>query len=91
MPSVETGPDQKHAFEGALAQVGFPAPGIDRLIALPPVCPSQACQRSALDLYAVRGTGSRYGSPLVMIAQIIRAILLASATAATFVVRRAMS
>ena len=26
--------------------VGFPAPGIDRLIALPPVCPSQACRRS---------------------------------------------
>ena len=91
MPSAETGPDQKHAFEDALAHVGFPAPGIDRLIALPPVCPSQACRRSAPDLYAVRGTGSRYGSPLVMIAQTIRAILLASATAATLVVRRAMS
>ena len=91
MPSAETGPDQKHAFEDALAQGGFPAPGIDRLIALPPVCPSQACRRAAPDLYAARRTGSRYDSPLVMIAQIIRAILLASATAATLVVRRAMS
>ena len=87
MPSAETGPDQQHAFEDALAQVGFPAPGIDRLIALPPVCPSQACRCAAPDLYAVRGTGSRYDSPLVMIAQTIRAVLLASATAATLVVR----
>jgi hypothetical protein len=39
--------------------------------------------------YAAWPTGSLYRSPLVMIAQMMRAVLLASATAATFVVRRA--
>src|SRR5882724_948917 len=40
-------------------------------------------------VYAASATGSRYRSPLAIIAQAIRAILLASAMAATFVGRRA--
>src|SRR6202521_2325312 len=40
-------------------------------------------------VYAARATGSLYRSPLTIIAQTIRAILLASAMAATFVGRRA--
>jgi len=40
-------------------------------------------------VYAASATGSLYRSPLAIIAQAIRAILLASAMAATFVGRRA--
>src|SRR5262249_17447793 len=40
-------------------------------------------------VYAASATGSLYRSPLTIIAQAIRAILLASAMAATFVGRRA--
>src|SRR5471030_686999 len=40
-------------------------------------------------VYAASATGSLYRSPLVIMAQTIRAILLASAMAATFVGRRA--
>src|SRR6476646_6951425 len=40
-------------------------------------------------LYAASATGSLYRSPLTIMAQTIRAILLASAIAATFVGRRA--
>src|ERR1700736_5044972 len=39
--------------------------------------------------YAARATGSLYRSPLIIMAQTIRAILLASAIAATLVGRRA--
>src|SRR5262245_65955815 len=39
-------------------------------------------------VYAASATGSLYRSPLAIIAQAIRPILLASAMAATFVVRR---
>jgi len=42
-----------------------------------------------LNVQAVRNSGSLYFCPLVMMAQTIRAVLLASAAAATFVVRRA--
>src|SRR3982074_1945943 len=40
-------------------------------------------------VYAASATGSLYRSPLAIMAQTIRAILLASATAAIFVGRRA--
>src|SRR6266700_8367587 len=42
-------------------------------------------------VYAASATGSLYRSPLAIMAQTIRAILLASAIAATFVGRRANS
>ena len=45
------------------------------------------CRRDLV--YAASATGSLYRSPLAIIAQAIRAILLASAMAATFVGRRA--
>lgn len=41
--------------------------------------------------YLASTTGSRYASPLAIIAQAIRAILLASAMAATFTGRRSSS
>jgi hypothetical protein len=42
-------------------------------------------------LYLASATGSRYASPLAIIAQAMRAILLASAMAATFTGRRSSS
>src|SRR5882724_11894416 len=90
----EVGPDQKHAFWDALAQVGCPASRLStglmhhRFVALPT---SATQSLPALYLQAATTPGSRYRSPLAMIAQAIRAILLASATAATLVGRRARS
>src|SRR5450759_3967668 len=60
--------------------------------ALRAVCPFQpshhaGCRRDFV--YAASATGSLYRSPLAIIAQTIRAILLASAMAATLVGRRA--
>jgi len=59
MPSARTGPDQKHALEGAMAHVGFPALRFDRLAALRSCCPSQVLRHGSPDLYAACGTGSR--------------------------------
>ena len=84
-----TDPDHKHAFEDALAKLGCSVPGTDRLFALHSVRPSQPRLVAVARRYAAWTTGSLYRSPLVMIAQMMRAVLLASATAATLVVRRA--
>jgi hypothetical protein len=84
-----TDPDQKHAFEDALARLGCSVPGTDRLFALPSVRPSQPRLVAVVRCYAAWPTGSLYRSPVVMIAQMMRAVLLASATAATLVERRA--
>src|SRR5438094_540422 len=87
-------PDQTPASCDALAQVGCPASRLStglmhhRFVALPT---SGTQSLPALYLQAATTPGSRYRSPLAMIAQAIRAILLASATAATLVGRRARS
>jgi hypothetical protein len=89
MPSAERIPDQKHAFEDAPAKLGCSVPGTDRFFALHSVRPSPPHLVAVVRRYAAWPTGSLYRSPLVMIAQMMRAVLLASATAATLVVRRA--
>jgi hypothetical protein len=87
-----SGPDQKHAFKNAMAQVGCPDRRIDRLcITCCSPLPTFTSRRNARrDLvYAASATGCLYRSPLAIMAQAIRASLLASAMAATLVGRRA--
>jgi hypothetical protein len=84
-----TDPDHKHAFEDALARLGCSVPRpTGCLHYLPFALPNLVWWRVARR-YAAWPTGSLYRSPVVMIAQMMRAVLLASATAATLVVRRA--
>ena len=88
-----SGPGQSLALDiNAMALMGCPRPP-DRpalhyvLFALPTITPG--VRRDLV--YAARATGCRYRSPLAIMAQTIRAILLASAMAATLVGRRASS
>jgi len=86
-----SGPDQQLAFKNALAHVGCPDRWIDRLCiraVRPPNLHITPVARRDL-VYRASATGSLYRSPLTIMAQTIRAILLASAIAATFVGRRA--
>src|SRR5208283_93784 len=86
-----SGPGQKLAFDDALALVGCPDRRIDRFCitcCLPfPTFTSRRGIRRDL-VYAASATGSLYRSPLAIMAQTIRAILLARAMAATLVGRR---
>jgi hypothetical protein len=86
-----SGPDQKLAFDNAMAQVGCPDRGSTgsalRAVRPPNLHITPVVRRDLL--YAASATGSLYRSPLTIMAQTIRAILLASAIAATFVGRRA--
>src|SRR5579859_4263725 len=87
MPSARTGPDQKHALEALWRKWVFPFPvstdgGITSRLPFPN---SARCCCYAATL------GSLYRSPVTIIAQIILAILLASATAAILGVRRESS
>jgi hypothetical protein len=85
-----SGPGQNRAFNDAMAQVGCPDRRIDRLC-ITCCSPSQPSHHAAFrrDLvYAASATGFLYRSPLAIMAQAIRAILLASAIAATLVGRR---
>ena len=73
-----------------MTQTGSPGPRNDR------ICITSSCPRQLvvpIDLPAAyadsNSVGSRYLSPRAMIAHAIRAILLAKATAATLVGRRA--
>jgi hypothetical protein len=75
-----SGPGQKPAFDNALAHVGCPDRRIDRLC-ITCCSPSQPSHRADVRRDLV--------TPPVRIAQAIRAILLASAIATTFVGRRA--
>ena len=86
-----SGPGQKHAFDDALAQVGCPDRRIDRLCitCCSPSQPSHHAGCPARSRYAASATGSLYRSPFAIMAQAIRASLLASAMAATLVGRRA--
>jgi hypothetical protein len=88
-----SGPNQTLAFDNALTQVGCPDRRIDRLC-ITCCWPSQPLHHAgspARSRYAASATGSLYRSPLTIMAQTIRAILLASAIAATLVGRRASS
>ena len=86
-----SGPYQQLAFKNALAHVGCPDRRIDRLCitCFSPSQPSRhaGCRRDLV--YRASATGFLYRSPLAIMAQAIRAILLASAMAATLVGRRA--
>ena len=85
-----SGPGQKRAFDDAMAQVGCPDRRIDRLC-ITCCSSSQPSHHAGIrrDLtYAASATGCLYRSPLAIMAQAIRAILLASAMAATLVGRR---
>jgi hypothetical protein len=86
-----SGPDQQLAFKNAMAHVGCPDRRIDRLCitCCSPSQPSHHAGYPARSLYRASATGSLYRSPLAIMAQTIRAILLASAIAATLVGRRA--
>ena len=88
-----SGPGQNLAFDNAVAHVGCPDRRIDRLCIT-------CCSLSNLHItpgarrdlvYAASATGCLYRSPLAIMAQAIRASLLASAMAATLVGRRANS
>ena len=88
MPSAEGIPDQKHALEDALAKLGCSVPGTTGCSHYTPF--------ALPNLVWSAGVGATRPAdrlpvplPLVMIAQMMCAVLLASATAATLVVRRA--
>jgi hypothetical protein len=86
-----SGPGQNPAFDNAVARVGCPDRRIDRLCI---TCCSPSNLHITPDVrrdlvYAASATGSLYRSPFAIIAQAMRAILFASAMAATLVGRRA--
>ena len=90
-----SGPVQKHAFDDALAHVGCPDRRIDRLCItccqpFPTFTSRRGIRRDLVYAasYAASAMGSLYRSPRAIIAQTIRAILLASAMAATLTGRR---
>ena len=85
-----SGPGHKPAFDNALAQVGCPDRRIDRLC-ITYCSPSQHITPVVRHdfVYRASPTGSLYRSPLAIMAQTIRASLLASAIAATLVGFRA--
>jgi hypothetical protein len=86
-----SGPDQKLAFDNASTQVGCPDRRIDgsalRAVRPPNLHITPVVRRDLV--YRASARGSLYRSPLAIMAQTIRAILLASAIAATLVGRRA--
>ena len=89
MPAAERIPIKSTRSKTHWLSWVVPFPGTDRLFALRSVRPFQPRLVAVVRRYAAWPTGSLYRSPVVMIAQMMRAVLLASATAATFVVRRA--
>jgi hypothetical protein len=85
-----SGPGQTPAFDDAMALVGCPDRRIDGLCI---TCCSSSNLRITPDarrdlVYRASATGFLYRSSLAIMAQAIRAILLASAMAATLVGRR---
>jgi hypothetical protein len=86
-----SGPDQQPAFDNAWVHLGCPDRRIDRLCIT--CCsasqPSHHAGCPARSVYTASAAGSLYRSPLAIMAHTIRAILLASAIAATLVGRLA--
>ena len=89
MPSAKTGPDQKHALEALWRKWVFPFSGFDRWCITSRLPFPNSARRSAGLRLRRSAAGSLYRSPLIIMAQIILAILLASATAAILAGRRA--
>src|SRR5262249_3348354 len=77
-----SGPNRNHAFEDAMTQTGSPDPRNDR-VCITSLCPRQfPTTLNAADGYiAGNNFGSLKCSPRTIMAQAMRAILLASATA----------
>ena len=86
-----SGPDQNLAFKNAMAHVGCPDRRIDRLCitCCSPSQPSHHAGCPARFRLTRKRDGFLYRSPLAIMAQTIRAILLAGAIAATLVGRLA--
>src|SRR5262249_9356688 len=86
-----SGPNPKHAFGDALTQAGSPDPRNDR-VCITSLCPRQfPMTLHAANSYAAGNNfGSLNRSPRTIMAQAMRAILLASATAATLIGRRSI-
>src|SRR4051812_47471061 len=85
-----SGPGQKPAFDNAMARVGCPDRQIDRLCitCCSPSQPSHHASYPARSRLRRKRDGFLVSLALGLMAQTIRAILLASAMAATFVGRR---
>src|SRR6476620_4029619 len=82
-----SGPNRSHALGSALTQAGSPDPRNDR------ICITSSCPRQFVEtllIYAAVGIGSLNRSPRTIMAQAMRAILLANATAATLTGLRSM-
>src|SRR4029077_4892228 len=86
-----SGPDQTPAFDNASTQVGCPDRRIDRLCftCCSPSQPSHHAGCPARSRSCRKRDGFLVSSPLTIMAQTMRASLLASAIAATLVGRRA--
>src|SRR5271169_5138123 len=84
-----SGPNREHGFEYALTQAGSPDPRNDR-ICITSLCPRQFVEATAVYAAAGSDPGSLKRSPRTIMAHAMRAILLASATAATLIGRRSM-
>ena len=86
-----SGPDQQLAFKNAMAQwvvlIAGSTGSALRAVRPPNLHITPVVRRDFV--YRASATGSLYRSPLAIMAQTIRAILLASAIAATLVGRRA--
>jgi hypothetical protein len=87
-----SGPGQKLALEAPWPKWGVPVRGPTGMGALQVFALSNVVtQISPRVQIPQAGNDARYGSPLAIMAQAIRAILLASATAATLADRRSIS
>ena len=84
-------PNRSHALGSAMTQTGSPDPRNDR-ICITSSCPRQFVVASRPPVAYAAGSklGSLNRSPRTIMAQAMRAILLASATAATLIGRRSM-
>jgi len=84
-------PNRFHALGGAMTQAGSSDPRNDR-ICITSSCPRQFVERFNPAAYAAAGSivGSLNLSPRTVMAQAMRAILLARATAATLTGRRSI-
>ena len=84
-----SGPNRSHGLESALTETGSPDPRNDR-ICIMSSRPRQFVEALGLSCYWQQ-IGSLKGSARTIMAQAMRAILWASATAATFVGRRSIN
>lgn len=92
MPFARFGSRSQTRTRGAWVFVGFPDPAVQPACCIssyPPFPTSSGAVARPVFCYTI--CGSRYRSPLAIIAQIMRAFLLASATAATLAFRLASS